>query len=53
MFATKLDKRQLECADFTVTISNVEKTVFFVGHMDLSRLYENELLEDYDKSDDQ
>ena len=30
-FATHLDERQLECADFTVTISNVDKTVFFVG----------------------
>ena len=31
MFATELDERQLECANFTVTISNVDKTVFFVG----------------------
>ena len=38
-FATQLDDRQLKCTDFTVTISNVEKTVFFVGQMDLSVLY--------------
>ena len=37
--ATQLDDRQLKCADFTVTISNVDKTVFFVGQMDLSVLY--------------
>ena len=31
---------------------NIEcgKTVFFVGQMDLSGLYENEFLEDYDES---
>ena len=52
-FATQLDKRHLECADFTVTISNVVKTIFFVRQMDLSGLYENEFLEDYDESDDQ
>ena len=34
-------------------ISNVDKTVFFVGHMDLSGLYNNEFLEDYEKSNDQ
>ena len=43
-FETQLDERQLKCADFTVTISNVDKTVFFVGQMDLSVLYENEFL---------
>ena len=48
--ATQLDKRQLKCADFTVMISNVNKTVFFVRQMDLSGLYENEFLKDYDKS---
>ena len=52
-FASQLDERQLKCADFTVTISNAEKTVFFVGQMDLSGLYENEFLEDYDNSNDQ
>ena len=29
-FATQINKRQIKCADFTVTISNVNKTVFFV-----------------------
>ena len=52
-FASQLDERQLKCADFTVTISNAEKTVFFVGQMDLSGLYENEFLEDYDESNNQ
>ena len=40
-FATQLYERPIECADFTVTISNVDKTVFFVGQMDLSGLYKN------------
>ena len=52
-FATQINERQLECANFTVKISNVDKTVFFVGQMDLSGLYENKLLEDYNKSNDQ
>ena len=36
-----------------MTISNVDKIVFFVGQMYLSGLYENEFLEDYGKSDNQ
>ena len=48
-FVTQLDERQIECANFTVTISNVDNTVFFVGHMKLSGLYKNEFLEDYNK----
>ena len=36
-----------------VTISNVNKTVFFVGQMDLSGLYKNKFLENYNKSNDQ
>ena len=44
---SQLNERQIECADFTVKISNVDKTVFFVGQMDLSGLYKNEFLEDY------
>ena len=36
-----------------MTISNVEKIVFFVGQIYLSGLYENEFLEDYDESGDQ
>ena len=39
--ATHINKRQLEGANFTVTISNVDKTVFLIGQMDLSGLYEN------------
>ena len=49
----QLDERQIECADFTVNISNFNKTVFFVGQMYLSRLYKNDFLEDYDKRNDQ
>ena len=45
--STQLDDRQIECADFTVTISNVNKTVFFFGQMDLSGIYESEFLENY------
>ena len=51
-FATQLNERQLKCADFTVTISNVNKTVF-VRQMDLSGPYKNEFLEDYNKSNNQ
>ena len=50
-FATQLDKRKLECSDFMVTISNIDKTVFFVGHMDMSGIYKNKFLEDYDKNE--
>ena len=48
---TQLDERQLKCANFTVKISNVDKTVFFVVQMELIGLYKNEFLEDYNKSD--
>ena len=48
-FVAQLDEWQIECADFTVTISDVNKTVFFVVQMDLIGLYENEFLEDYDE----
>ena len=48
---TQLDERQLKCSNFMVTISNVDKTVFFIGQMDLSGLYKNDFLEDYEKSD--
>ena len=51
-FATQLNERQLGSANFMVTISNVNKTVFFVGQINLSGLYQNEFLEDYHKSDD-
>ena len=51
-FSTQLDERQLECADFEVIISDMDKTVFLVGQMDLSVLFENDYLEDYDKTTD-
>ena len=51
-FDMQIDKRQIECTNFTVTIWNVDKTAFFVGQMDLSGLYKNEFLEDYNESND-
>ena len=41
-FATQLNERKLECADFTVMIQNIDKTFFFVGQMGLIGIYENE-----------
>ena len=52
MFATELDERQLECADFEVIISDVDKTIFFVGKMDLSSLFENKFLKNYNETAD-
>ena len=52
-FDMQIDKRQIECTNFTVTIWNVDKTAFFVGQMDLSGLYKNDFLEDYNESNDQ
>ena len=37
-FARQLDERQLEFSDFIMTISNVNRTVFFGSQMDLSGL---------------
>ena len=34
-FAAYIEETHLQCADFTVMISNVDKTVFFVRQMDL------------------
>ena len=52
IFATHIDKRHLECADFEIIISGVGKTIFFVEQMDLSGLFENEYLENYNKTAD-
>ena len=32
-YAAQLDKRQLECVDFNVFISDATKTILFVGQM--------------------
>ena len=52
-FSTQLNERHIKCSDFTVTISNVNRTVFFGSQMDLSGIYKNVFLEDYDERYDQ
>ena len=48
MYATQLNKRQLECVDFDVFISDVTKIILFVGHMDKRGLFKPKFIDDYD-----
>ena len=47
-YAAQLDKRQLECVDFNVLISDATKTILFVVQMDKSGLFEPKFIDDYD-----
>ena len=48
MYAVKIDERQLECVDFEMVISDAAKTIFFVGQMEKSGLFESKFIDDYD-----
>ena len=39
-FTTQINESQLGCTNFRVTISNIDKTIFFVGQMNLIGLYD-------------
>ena len=47
-YAAQLDKRQLECVDFDVEISDAAKTMHYVGQMEKSGLFEPKFIDDYD-----
>ena len=46
MYAVQIDERQLECVDFEMVISDAAKTIFFVGQMDKSGLFESKFIDD-------
>ena len=47
-YAVQLNKRQIKCIDFKVVISDAVKTIFFVGQMEKSGLFESKFTNDYD-----
>ena len=51
-YAAQLDDRQLECVDFEVVISDAAKTIFFVGQMEKSGLFDSKFIDDYDDEAD-
>ena len=51
-YAAQINKRQLECVDFDVFISNATKTILFVGQMDKSGIFEPKFIDDYGDTPD-
>ena len=49
-YAVQLDKRQLECVDFDVLISDATKTILFVVQMDKSGLFKSKFIGDYENT---
>ena len=49
-FARQLDRRQIECLDHGVTITNAEKVVHFIEQMYTCGLFEARFLDDWEES---